>query len=126
MPMPVGEYALSKRVVALAGFFGVFALLYPLTNLYSSYLSPDKIGKVAGAFDNHFAFIPSFIAVYNLSGVVLLLSFFGVTTPTQLFRHTHRLLLATLIGCLCFYGFPLRFSFVLPTSAADYQSLGLN
>lgn len=124
--MPYHPNAFARRISALGYFFSLFALLYPLTNFYTAMRPASSIANVATEFDLAIPFIPSFIVIYNLSGGMLAIGFFLANNLISLYRLTHRLVLATLLGCLCFYALPLRFSFPLPSDLASYHSLGIN
>lgn len=118
---------IKTRFGHLIGFFAVFNCLYNLTNAYTAKLTNHMpISNVASGFDSQIAFIPSMILPYSCSLWLLIVSFFITDTNKALQRLTLRLLLTTVLACLCFYWIPLKFSFQLPDADIAYQKLGIN
>lgn len=118
----------STRVQHLASALLLFTVLYSLTNIYSAAvfnLYPERIHKLAISFDTAIPFISAFIIPYSWSLLLFIASFFMVRTTKQLANLTHRLLLATALACLVFYGYPARFSFVRPL-ISDWSAIGYN
>lgn len=122
--------SMKYRWVSLAYAFGVFAILYSLTNIYAQTLFYDiqfsglnninsvwskKVYNLVTPIDSALPFIPLMIVPYSWSILLFCASFFMVKTPEQLSLLTKRLILATLFACLIFYVFPAKFSFERPT-----------
>ena len=119
-----------SRWISLACAFGVFAILYSLTNVYAQALFydlqlsglnsinftwPRKVYNLTTPIDEVIPFIPMMIVPYSWSIMLFCTSFFMVKTPTQLSLLTRKLVLATLFACLIFYVFPAKFTFERPT-----------
>ena len=122
--------SMTSRWISLACAFGVFAMLYSLTNVYAQALFDDiqfselssinsvwprKVYSLAIPIDVAIPFIPLMIVPYSWSIMLFCASFFMVKTPTQLSLLTRKLMLATLFACIIFYVFPAKFSFERPT-----------
>lgn len=94
---------------------GIFSILYTATNTYADVLNQSvtlpNVANVLFNIDSHIPFIDSMIVPYACSLPFFMASFFMVNTQVQLVRLTHKLLLATLLACLCFYAMPLQFSY---------------
>lgn len=122
--------SMTFRWISLAYAFGVFAMLYSLTNIYAQALFydiqfselssinsvwPQKVYSLATPVDAAIPFIPLMIVPYSWSIILFCASFFMVKTPAQLSLLTRKLILATLFACVVFYVFPAKFSFERPT-----------
>ncbi|MGP4952874.1 phosphatase PAP2/dual specificity phosphatase family protein [Psychrobacter sp. T6-1] len=139
--MSLNKVQKKTRRLSLTIALGLFALLYTVTNFYAQTLFddiqqhltfslvPKTIYELSVPLDTFIPFIPVMIVPYSWSILLFCASFFVVKTPWQLSLLTRRLILATVLGCLIFYLFPARFSFVrpLPTdwTRFGYQFLGL-
>lgn len=108
---PVNMARINSCIYAFATFY----FLYTLTNTYADDIYQQKglqtVANPFGGIDTVVPFIDWMIVPYSCSLPLFIASFFMVQTQTVLRQLTHRLLLATLIGCLFFYWVPLRFSF---------------
>ncbi|MFW2176509.1 MULTISPECIES: phosphatase PAP2 family protein [unclassified Moraxella] len=123
---PTNDLSIRQRIGCLIYFFVVFGL-YNLMNAYTAILSQTiEIANLALKLDHHIPFIPSFIILYSCSVWLLIASFFMVADRVGLYHLTQRLLLTTVIACLCFYRLPLTFSFALPSHVQAFDSLGVN
>ena len=122
--------SMKSRWVSLACAFGIFAILYSLTNLYAQTLLygiqfselssinsvwPKKVYNLATPIDVAIPFIPLMIVPYSWSIMLFCAGFFMVKTPAQLSLLTGKLILATLFACFIFYIFPAKFTFERPT-----------
>ncbi|PKG35663.1 phosphatase PAP2 family protein [Psychrobacter okhotskensis] len=122
--------SMISRWISLACAFGVFAMLYSLTNLYAQALfydiqfselssinsvCPKKVYNLATPIDVAIPFIPLMIVPYSWSIMLFCASFFMIKTPAQLSLLTGKLILATLFACFIFYIFPAKFTFERPT-----------
>lgn len=132
---------LSKKILACIYAFVVFYVSYTLTNLYADSRSQSTIiPSVANRFfgfngilhlDSYIPFIDWMIIPYAFSLPLFVASFFMIkviysdTDPTVVLKPlrqlTHRLILATLLGCLFFYYYPLRFSFHVESQLVTSQ-----
>ncbi len=100
----------KSRLFYLIYALATFSLLYPLTNLYADKLNQiTPLPTVAGFNPIDIPFIDWMILPYACSLPLFIASFFIMRSYSQLIRLTHRLLLVTLLGCLCFYWLPLSF-----------------
>ena len=121
--------SMKSRWISLACAFGIFAILYSLTNLYAQTLLydiqfselssinsvwPKKVYNLATPIDVAIPFIPPMIVPYSWSIMLFCAGFFMVKTPAQLFLLTRKLILATLFACFIFYVFPAKFTFERP------------
>lgn len=89
----------------------IFSLIYPITNLYSTYLHQyTPIPSIIFPIDYMIEFIPPMIIFYSCSWLLFVGGFFLIQQQ-QLAHLTARLILATILAGLCYYYFPLRFSF---------------
>lgn len=122
--------SMKSRCISLACAFGIFAILYSLTNTYAqtlfydiqfSVLSsinsiwPKKVYDLTISVDAAIPFIPLMVVPYSWSIMLFCASFFMVKTPVQLSLLTRKLILATLFACFIFYIFPAKFTFERPT-----------
>ena len=107
--------SVKQRIIYLFWALGMFACLYPLTNFYSEILNisqPYQHWQVIPVIDNAIPFIDWMIVPYSWSLPLFICSFFIVANIRQLRILSSRLILTTLIACLCFYLLPLQFSFL--------------
>lgn len=89
----------------------IFSLIYPITNLYGTYLHQYiPIPSIIFPIDYMIEFIPPMIIFYSCSWLLFIGGFF-IIQQQQLTYLTSRLILATILAGLCYYYFPLRFSF---------------
>lgn len=122
--------SMKSRWISLACAFGIFAILYSLTNIYAQTLFYDiqfselsninsiwskKVYNLTTPVDAAIPFIPLMIVPYSWSILLFCFSFFMMKTPVQLSLLTRKLILATLFACVIFYVFPAKFSFERPT-----------
>lgn len=122
--------SMKSRCISLACAFGIFAILYSLTNTYAQTLFydiqfstlnsinsiwPKKVYNLTTPIDAAIPFMPLMIVPYSWSIMLFCASFFMVKTPVQLSLLTRKLILATLFACLIFYVFPAKFTFERPT-----------
>lgn len=122
--------SIKSRLISLVCAFGIFAILYPLTNIYAQTLFYDiqfselsiinsiwskTVYNLAIPIDATTPFIPLMIVPYSWSIMMFCASFFMVKTPKQLSLLTRRLILATLLACFIFYICPAKFTFERPT-----------
>lgn len=122
--------SMKSRCLSLACAFGIFAILYSLTNVYAQALLydfqfselssmnsvwPKKVYNLTTPVDAAIPFIPLMIVPYSWSIMLFCASFFMVKTPAQLSLLTRKLILATLFACFIFYIFPAKFTFERPT-----------
>lgn len=122
--------SMKSRYVSLVCAFGIFAILYSLTNSYAQTLFydiqfselnsinsvwPKKIYNLTTPIDAAIPFMPLMIVPYSWSIMLFCASFFMVKTPAQLSLLTRKLILATLFACLIFYVFPAKFTVERPT-----------
>ncbi|WP_294771858.1 phosphatase PAP2 family protein [uncultured Rhodoferax sp.] len=90
----------------------VFGLCYRSANWFAEQQGVQR--AVATAWDAQIPFLPWMLLPYALSTVFFVASFWGVATQDALRTLSQRLLLATVLACLVFVLFPLRFSLVRP------------
>ncbi len=113
---------MRNRWLGLLVFGGVFYIFYPLSNLYAKQLfMVAGLPTVATAWDKWIPFVPAMIVPYACSIPLLIISFFVIPIH-EVTRHSLRLLLITLVAVLCFYLYPLHFSFQI----TSYQGLGVD
>ncbi|UZA09649.1 phosphatase PAP2 family protein [Moraxella bovis] len=113
---------LKQRTMALVKALVVFGLAYPLTNDYTHALmshTPTAVGSVASRYDV-VPFVAWAIVPYSLSFVLFVLSFY-VVSSAMLSRLLHRLVLGTLVACLCFYVYPLVFAYDRPVMSEHWR-----
>ena len=122
--------SMKSRYVSLVCAFGIFAILYSLTNSYAQTLFydsqfselnstnsvwPKKVYDLTISVDAAIPFMPLMIVPYSWSIMLFCASFFMVKTPAQLSLLTRKLILATLFACFIFYIFPAKFTVERPT-----------
>ncbi len=102
----------KQRTAALMIALTVFGMSYPLTNAYTHHLqsyAPNMVASVVSRYDV-LPFMAWTIVPYTFSFVLFVVSFYLVSF-SALSLLLYRLLMSTLMACLCFYLFPLKFSF---------------
>lgn len=104
----------TPALLWLAFLAPFFFLTYGQTNIYTSSLSDVK--SVAYDWESAIPFWPWTIVPYWSIDLLYGISLFVCTSKRELTIHVMRLISASLIACLGFLLFPLRFSFVRPTS----------
>ncbi len=111
-----------SRIQSLCYAGGIFCWLYTLTNLYADkYNTIQPLANIAISLDKSITFIAPMILIYACSLPLFVLSFFVINIQ-DLGRLTHRLILATLIACLIFYGCPL----IISKSPVDFYFWGID
>ncbi len=91
-----------------------FFLLYGAANHYAASLPPSAVGNIAMDWERHIPLWPWTILPYWSIDLLYGLSLFICTSREELRRHALRLLTVTLLSCLLFALFPLRFGFERP------------
>ncbi|SUX30128.1 phosphatase PAP2/dual specificity phosphatase family protein [Chromobacterium vaccinii] len=91
-----------------------FFLLYGAANSYAASLPVDRVGNVAMAWERHIPLWPWTIVPYWSIDLLYGMSLFVCRSRAELNIHAKRLLLVTVLSCLCFVLFPLRFGFERP------------
>ena len=90
-----------------------FSLVYNLNALYASSLS-DVLSCVFD-FEKKIPFIPLTVIPYMTSGLFFLIVFFVTKTKENLILLSKRILFITIVSGVCFFLFPLRFTFDRPS-----------
>lgn len=96
--------------IALLG--PIFFLTYGQVNLYTA--SRSDVGSMVFSWEHHIPFIPLSIIPYWSLDLLYGLSLLCCRTLSEQRRLACRLLLASLLACLGFLLFPLRFTFTRP------------
>ncbi|WP_205422953.1 MULTISPECIES: phosphatase PAP2/dual specificity phosphatase family protein [Chromobacterium] len=91
-----------------------FFLLYGAANQYAAGLPPERVGNVAMAWERAIPLWPWTIVPYWSIDLLYGVSLFLCASRAELNAHAKRLLAVTLLSCLCFLLFPLRFGFERP------------
>lgn len=103
---------LKQRLIALTVNSMVFLAVYQLAGLYTSGLT--AVPSFVFPIERHIPFLPWMIVPYMSSGLFFMLVFFAVKREEELRLLSRRMLFITLVSGICFFLFPLRFSFVQP------------
>ncbi|SEN92175.1 PAP2 superfamily protein [Duganella sp. CF517] len=110
-----GGVAAGGRWLSLALNAALFGACYPATN-YLGQLEQQQggLGGVAMAWEASLPFMPWMVVPYMTSGLLFALSFLLVRGRGELSALSRRVAFATLVACLLFAAFPLRFELVRP------------
>jgi membrane-associated phospholipid phosphatase len=110
-----GGPSASQRALPLALNAALFGLCYPLTNHLAG-LGQRRSGPagVAMAWEAGLPFLPWMVVPYMTSGLLFVLSFLLVRGRGQLSALSRRVAFATVVACLIFAAFPLRFELTRP------------
>lgn len=110
-----GDVPAGDRWIALGLNAALFAICYPTAN-YLGQLKQEQsgVGGVAMAWEAALPFLPWMVAPYMTSGLLFALSFLLVRGPGALSALSRRVAFATLVACLIFAAFPLRFELARP------------
>lgn len=103
---------LPEKVVSVCISYILFLALYGFSGWYASSLS--EVGSFVFDFECHIPFLPWMIIPYMSSGAFFIGVFFLCSSHKQLLLFTLRTNLLTILSCLLFVLFPLRFSFAKP------------
>ncbi|MES2161610.1 MAG: phosphatase PAP2 family protein [Pseudomonadota bacterium] len=107
--------SMQQRVTQLALNGALFGVCYPLTNFLAQ--RHHELGNVAMAWESALPFLPWMVLPYMTSGLFFVLSFLLVRDRAGLSALSRRVAFATVVACLVFAAWPLRFS--LPRPAVD-------
>ncbi|STQ91487.1 phosphatase PAP2/dual specificity phosphatase family protein [Iodobacter fluviatilis] len=102
--------ALLWLLVLGPGFF----IFYGAANHYTASLAPAKVGSIVMSWERHIPLWPWTIVPYWSIDLLYGISLFICTSRGELNTHAKRLLATSLLSCLFFVLFPLRFSFERP------------
>lgn len=102
--------ALWWLLVLGPGFF----IFYGAANHYTASLPPAEVGSIAMSWERHIPLWPWTIVPYWSIDLLYGISLFICTSRGELNTHARRLLATSLLSCLFFVLFPLRFSFERP------------
>lgn len=96
----------------------LFFVSYGQTNHFSA--SRVGVGSVVYGWEHHIPFLPWTIVPYWSIDLLYGLSLFICTSLREQTRHAWRLVMASLVACLGFLLFPLKFSFVRPVTDGPF------
>ncbi|USX12102.1 phosphatase PAP2 family protein [Oxalobacteraceae bacterium OTU3CAMAD1] len=110
-----GDVAASERWIPLGLNAALFGICYPATN-YLGQLQHERsgVGGVAMAWEAGLPFVPWMVLPYMTSGLLFALSFLLVRGRGELSALSRRVAFATIVACLIFAAFPLRFQLTRP------------
>jgi membrane-associated phospholipid phosphatase len=105
----------GQRALPLALNAALFAICYPLTN-HLAELAHQQSGLrgLTLPWESALPFLPWMVLPYMTSGLLFALSFLLVRGRGQLSALSRRVAFATIIACLIFAAFPLRFELSRP------------
>jgi len=120
--LPVGAHAADQADLAAAARWiplGLNALLFAIGYPASNYLGQLKqeqsaLASVAMAWERALPFVPWMVLPYMTSGLLFALSFLLVRGRGELSALSRRVGFATIVACLIFAAFPLRFELTRP------------
>ena len=105
----------GQRALPLALNAALFGICYPLTNYLAELIHQQSgLRGVALPWESALPFLPWMVLPYMTSGLLFVLSFFLVRGRGQLSVLSRRVAFATLVACLVFAAFPLRFELSRP------------
>ncbi|MEO8215625.1 MAG: phosphatase PAP2/dual specificity phosphatase family protein [Acidobacteriota bacterium] len=111
-----------RRALVWLAFLGPFFFAsYGFANWLAS--RRVNVGDVAWPWEHAIPFLPWTIVPYWSIDLLYALSFFVVTTRSELDRHAQRLLTVQIISVTFFIFFPLRFSFDRPVATGLFGTL---
>lgn len=96
----------------------LFFISYGQTNHFTA--SRVGVGSVVYGWEHHIPFLPWTIVPYWSIDLLYGLSLFICTSLREQTRHAWRLVMASLVACLGFLLFPLKFSFVRPVTDGPF------
>ncbi|WP_227478955.1 phosphatase PAP2/dual specificity phosphatase family protein [Yersinia hibernica] len=96
----------------------LFFISYGQTNHFTA--SRVGVGSVVYGWEQHIPFLPWTIVPYWSIDLLYGLSLFICTSLREQTRHAFRLIMASLVACLGFLLFPLKFSFVRPLTDGPF------
>jgi membrane-associated phospholipid phosphatase/rhodanese-related sulfurtransferase len=105
----------GERWIPLGLNAALFGVCYPATN-YLGHLKQQQtsLGGVAMAWEAALPFMPWMVVPYMTSGLLFALSFLLVRGRGELSALSRRVAFATIVACLIFAAFPLRFELTRP------------
>lgn len=113
MAEPILKYRLWKQVLCWLLLLGpLFFLSYGQVNQFTA--TRDGIGSIVFRWEHQIPFISWTIVPYWSIDLLYGISLFICASTRELARHGYRLLAASIIACLAFLLFPLKFTFVRP------------
>jgi len=114
MNQPGKQRLWPEALLWLALLGPAFFLLYGAANHYTASLPAERIGNIAMRWERHIPLWPWTILPYWSIDLLYGISLFVCTRRDELRRHAQRLLSVTVLSCLLFALFPLRFGFERP------------
>ncbi|NWK79238.1 phosphatase PAP2/dual specificity phosphatase family protein [Aquitalea sp. LB_tupeE] len=114
MSQPAHRRLWPEALLWLALLGPAFFLLYGAANHYAASLPPSAVGNIAMDWERRIPLWPWTILPYWSIDLLYGLSLFICTSREELRRHALRLLSVTVLSCLLFALFPLRFGFERP------------
>lgn len=105
----------GQRALPLALNAALFGICYPLTNQLAELAQQRSgLGSASVSWEAGLPFLPWLVLPYMTSGALFVLSFLLVRGRGQLSALSRRVAFATLVACLIFTVFPLRFELSRP------------
>lgn len=114
------KVTLTQRLIALLICGIVFLAVYQLAGMYASGL--PYVPSFVFPFEKQMPFLPWMVIPYMTSGVFFILIFFAVRQRDELILLFGRMLFITVASGICFFLFPLRFSFPRPPVDSSFFS----
>ncbi|USX18450.1 phosphatase PAP2 family protein [Oxalobacteraceae bacterium OTU3REALA1] len=110
-----GNVPAGERWIALGFNAALFGICYPATNHLGQFQQEQSgVGGVAMAWEAALPFLPWMVLPYMTSGLLFVLSFLLLRGRGELSALSRRVAFATLVACLIFAAFPLRFELTRP------------
>lgn len=111
--MDESEISLRQRLIALLICSVLFLAIYNASGFYASGL--EQVSSFVFPFEKYIPFLPWMIIPYMSSGLFFALVFFIVKQKEELNVLFRRMIFITVVSGICFFLFPLKFSFPKPS-----------